>query len=178
MKSESVCGRGRRADARFAANTRKSVCLWWMLCICLPALLAGCDSASVNEQEYSHPWLKPRPVTEEKSLALPPFLIYRVTDAVRAETIELLQTEPYIQISPSMASHYTGQEVRVPAEMRPFLIRGVDAGGELAIIQSASGLWVRAAASGTSTITHQPLVVLLDPTPIDIYISVDSAATN
>jgi hypothetical protein len=93
----------------------------------------------------------------------------------RAEAIAELEHEPYIQISPSMATHYTRAEVRVPAEMRPFLIRGLDAGGsKIEVVQSMLGLWIKVIGGAGKAVTAQPLVVLIDPTPVHIFVTLEA----
>lgn len=145
-----------------------------MLVSCL--LLGACSVSDNDGAALGHAWLKEPVGFEEKTVILPPFLVYRVAEPALAETVELLASEPYIQISPSMAVHYTGQEVRVPAEMRPFLIRGLAAGGELEVVQAAAGLWVRITGAEPASIKQQPLVVLIDPTPGDIFVTVEPAS--
>ena len=122
----------------------------------------------------NHPWIKAPTAVDPKAVTLAPFLVYRVHAELLKEAINELKTEPYIQISPSMAAYYTKADVRVPAEMRPFLIRGLDTGSsEISVIQSMAGLWVKTVGGDLSHLDYQPLVVLIDPTPIDIYLTVE-----
>ena len=146
-----------------------------VLAIGLFALLGACDSDK-QVATAQHPWINPPTQVDEKAVALPAWLIYRVHPKVLDEAVAELETEPYIQISPSMAAHYTQSEVRVPAEMRPFLVRGLDAGNsEITVIQSMLGLWVRVTGGDPAKLSYQPLVVLVDPTPVEIYVTVEPA---
>jgi hypothetical protein len=139
-------------------------------------LLAGCGQSQAPQNAVaSHPWVHPPTVEDKKAVHLPPFLVYRVHPDVLKEAIAELAKEPYIQISPAMASHYTKSDVRVPAEMRPFLIRGL-VGGEtdITVVQSMQGLWVKASGTDVAHPVQQPLVVLIDPTPIDIFVTLEA----
>lgn len=79
-----------------------------------------------------------------------------------------------MQVSPGVAAYYTGSQVQVPAEMRSFLIRGVVAGkSEIHVVQSLYGLWVKVIGSDLAHPVAQPLVVMVDPTPIDIFVTVE-----
>ncbi len=139
------------------------------------ALVAGCDQGSGPQRvTVSHPWLHPPTVEDKKAITLPPFLVYHVAPAALKEALAELEKEPYIQLSPAMASHYTNTDVRVPAEMRPFLIRGLSGGQtEISVVQSMQGLWVKAVGSDVAHPTAQPVVVLVDPTPIDIFVTLE-----
>ena len=136
---------------------------------------AGCDKASGPQSVVvSHPWLHPPTVEDKKAITLPPFLVYRVHPDILQEAIADLDKEPYIQISPAMAAYFTKTDVRVPAEMRPFLIRGLVGGQtDITIVQSMQGLWVKAVGSDVTRPTQQPLVVLVDPTPLDIFVTLE-----
>ena len=142
----------------------------------LALLLGACgESAGPQAVAASHPWIHPPTVEDNKAVNLPPFLVYRVHAEVLAESIAELENEPYVQISPAMASHFTKSDVHVPAEMRPFLIRAL-VGGEtdITVVQSMQGLWVKATGSNVAQPVQQPLVVLIDPTPIDIFVTLES----
>ena len=138
-------------------------------------LFSACGkSGSPQTVAASHPWLHPPTVEDKKAVNLPPFLVYRVHAELLSESIAELEKEPYIQISPAMAAHFTKSDLRVPAEMRPFLIRGL-VGGEtdITVVQSMQGLWVKAVGSDVARPVQQPLVVLIDPTPIDIFVTLE-----
>ena len=147
----------------------------WLLLVLGAILLAACEQAHDKARVVvKHEWLHAPTVEDKKAITLPPFLVYRVPAAVLKESIAELDKEPYIQISPAMAAHFTNTDVRVPAEMRPFLIRGL-VGGEtdITVIQSMQGLWVKAVGSDVAHPTQQPLVVLVDPTPVDIFVTLE-----
>ena len=139
------------------------------------ALLTGCDQGRGPQRvTAAHPWLHPPTVEDKKAITLPPFLVYRVAPGALKEALVELGKEPYIQLSPAMASHYTNTDVRVPAEMRPFLIRGLSGGKTAtAVVQSMQGLWVKAVGSDIAHPAEQPLVVLVDPTPLDIFVTLE-----
>lgn len=141
------------------------------------ALTAACGDSGKQVAAVAHPWINPPQQVDDKAVILSPWLIYRVHPKVLEEAVTELKTEPYIQISPSMAAHYTQSDVRVPAEMRPFLVRGLDAGNsEITVVQSMLGLWVKAVGGDATKISYQPLVVLIDPTPVEIYVTVEPAS--
>lgn len=139
------------------------------------AWLAGCDKASGPQTMVaSHPWIHPPTVEDKKAITLPPFLVYRVQPDTLKEAIAALDKEPYIQLSPAMAAYFTKTDLRVPAEMRPFLIRGLVGGQtDITVVQSMQGLWVKAVGGDVAHPTQQPLVVLVDPTPIDIFVTLE-----
>lgn len=147
------------------------------IAVLVPVLLLGACGESGGPQAVaaSHPWIHPPTVEDKKAVNLPPFLVYRVHAEVLSESIAELENEPYVQISPAMASHFTKSDVHVPAEMRPFLIRAL-VGGEtdITVVQSMQGLWVKATGSDVTQPVQQPLVVLIDPTPIDIFVTLES----
>ncbi len=146
------------------------------LSVLLLALLLGACGESGGPQAVvaSHPWIHPPTVEDKKAINLPPFLVYRVHAELLKETIAELDKEPYIQISPAMAAHFTKTDVHVPAEMRPFLIRGLIGGQtDITVVQSMQGLWVKAIGSDIAHPVQQPLVVLIDPTPIDIFVTLE-----
>ena len=158
-----------------ARNTfGRTVAAGWLVGMAM--LLAGCGGAE-KPVAVAHPWIHPPEVIDPKAVTLPPFLVYRVDPSALAEARAELEKEPYIQISPSMASHFAKSDVTVPAEMRPFLIRGVDTGtSKIAVVQSMQGLWVKVTGGDLKHLDYQPLVVLVDPTPVDIYVTVEQAA--
>jgi hypothetical protein len=137
-------------------------------------LLASCAEPDAPDVSAKHPWINPPTVVDDKAVTLPAWLIYRVPEAVRAEAITALEVEAYIQISPGMASHYTQEDVRVPPTMRPFLIRALTAGeSEITVIQSMTGLWTQTRGKADAQLEYSPLVVLIDPTPRDIFVTVE-----
>lgn len=148
----------------------------WLAVALGTLLLAGCGKATTPQAvAASHPWIHPPTVEDKKAVILPAFLVYRVHADLLQEAVAELEHEPYIQISPSMASHYTKTDVHVSAEMRPFLIRGVTAGAsEISVVQSMQGLWVRVRGPDLEHLSYQPLVVLIDPTPIDVFVTVEA----
>ena len=146
-----------------------------LLAAILAGSLAACGGdAGPAEVVANHPWIHAPTAEDQGAVVLPPFLVYRVSAERRAEAVQELAQEPYVQISPGMASHFTGSQVQVPAEMRPFLIRGLTAGkSEITVVQSLHGLWVKVTGSDLAHLEQQPLVVLVDPTPSDIFVTVE-----
>lgn len=150
-------GRGRRA----------------LLPVLVLSLLGACSEPD-GSAAAQHPWYRAPHNLGEDVIRIVPWMVHpvraEVLDEARAELAEV----SYVQVSPGMASHYAGQEVRVPAEARPFLVRALDAGGsEIEVLQSASSLWVRAVGGEGGPIVEQPIVVLLDPTPVGIFVTVE-----
>ena len=172
MNQRTGNGTGCHGAARGAA--RISRILIGALLLGVAACGGGTDSTGKAVAGVSHPWIKPPHDIDAKAVTLAPFLVYRVHPELVQEAVDDLKNEPYIQISPSMAARYTKADVRVPAEMRPFLIRGLDTGSsEITVIQSTLGLWVKVVGGDLSHLSFQPLVVLVDPTPTDIYVTVE-----
>ena len=141
------------------------------------ALLAGCGEqapvAGTATATATHPWINPPRERDPKAVTLPPFLVYRVDPKVIAEANAELAEQGYVQLSPNLASHYVQQEVVVPMEMRPFLIRALDVdGAEITVVQSLQGLWTRT-IGGVGAARQQPLVVMVDPTPVEIFVTVE-----
>jgi hypothetical protein len=138
-------------------------------------LLTGCGDAGVSTPDLTaETWLRAPQTADPAAVELPAWLVYPVAEAVREEAIATLASEPYIQISPHMASRYAGQDVRVPAEMRPFLVRAVAApDATVSVIQSNTGLWLCAQGGTAAAVRRAPRVVLVDPTPVEIFVTVE-----
>ncbi|MEX2482783.1 MAG: hypothetical protein WD928_18155 [Gammaproteobacteria bacterium] len=137
--------------------------------------LAGCGDADVAPvADNAETWLHAPQATDRAAVELPAWLVYPVAEPVLDEAIAELAGEPYVQLSPHMASRYAGQEVRVPAEMRPFLVRAVaPPGATVTVVQSNTGLWLRARGGDTTRAHRAPRVVLVDPTPVEIFVTVE-----
>jgi hypothetical protein len=136
--------------------------------------MLGCSEQSSEQATSSHPWIDPPEAIDEQAVTLSEWLVYRVADSIRAEAVAELGIEPVVQISPKLASYLAQTEVRVPDEMRPFLIRGV-ASPEAAItvIQFATGLWTKSSNNVLSALDYQPLVVFVDPTPLHVFVTAE-----
>ena len=136
--------------------------------------LSACAPGPQGPVASEHPWYRAPHQFGEDSIALAPWQVYPVEPAVVDEAIAELENVSYVQISPAIASRYAQREMRLPPVVRPFLVRALDAGNsEFTVMQSASALWVRASAGDGSSLRRQPLVVLLDPTPVGIFVTVD-----
>lgn len=138
--------------------------------------LGACGEQDQAGTAPAHPWVTAPPPADEAAVELPGWLVHPLAPARRAEAVAELADEPYVQVSPGTASHYVDREVGVPAEMRPFLIRAVAPAGaqaELAVVQSRNGLWVRVRAPATGALEAAPVVVLVDPTPRDIFVTLE-----
>lgn len=136
---------------------------------------AGCGDGAAPPPRATHPWVTAAPPADDGAVTLPAWLIHPLAPARRAEAVAELRDEPYVQISPGSASHYAGREVGVPAELRPFLVRALappGAPGEVGVIQRRDGLWVRVRA-GEQPLEPAPIVVLLDPTPLVVHLTVE-----
>ncbi|MCZ6894597.1 MAG: hypothetical protein O7H40_11205 [Gammaproteobacteria bacterium] len=137
-------------------------------------VLSACTPGPQEAVVSDHPWYRAPHQFGEDSIALAPWQVYPVEAVVVDEAIAELEEVSYVQISPAIASHYAQREMRLPPVARPFLVRALDAGNsEFTVMQSASALWVRASAGDGSSLRRQPLVVLLDPTPVGIFVTVD-----
>jgi len=137
-------------------------------------VLVACGEQDDASQAAAHPWLTAPPPADEASVVLPGWLVHPLAPERRAEAVAELGDQPYVQVSPGTAAYYVGGDVGVPAEMRPFLIRAVAPAGalaELAIVQSRSGLWVRVREPVAGVLEAAPVVVLVDPTPRDIFVT-------
>ena len=141
----------------------------------LAALLGGCGpQQGAHTVTASDPWIHPPTVEDKKAVNLPPFLVYRVHPDMLKEAVAELAKEPYVQISPAIAARYTKTDAHVPMEMRPFLLRGLTGGQtDITVVQSMQGLWVKATGSDVAHPVQQPLVVMVDPTPIDIFVTLE-----
>ena len=138
--------------------------------------LVACGEPGDAGSAPVHPWVTAAPPVDEAAVVLPAWLVHPLAPGRRAEAVAELADEPYVQISPGMASHYVGREVGVPAEMRPFLVRAVAPVGalaELAVVQSRNGLWARVRAPAAGALEAAPVVVLVDPTPRDIFVTLE-----
>lgn len=145
-----------------------------LVALCGALLINGCSEQEAEQVAASHAWLNVPQTIDDKAVTLPPFLIHRVAESVLAEALSELESESYVQISPAVASHYAQREVRVPMEMRPFLIRAIKAGdGEITVIQTLTGLWAKTHAAPGTNLEFGPLVVFVDPTPTEIFVTVE-----
>jgi hypothetical protein len=162
-----------------SAVVRAARCGWWLGCVALCcALLAACgeESGGAAAVAAADPWINPPREPDPKAVILPPFLVYRVDARVLDEALAELGEQDYVQLSPSLASHFVQQDVVVPMEMRPFLIRALDLdGAEITVVQSLQGLWART-IGGNGSPRRQPLVVMVDPTPVEIFVTVEAPA--
>ncbi len=168
----------------FECGSARGVTRWWArpaaraIPFALVAALAACDEQApvAGTATATHPWINPPRVSDPKAVTLPPFLVYRVDPKVIAEAGSELAEQGYVQLSPNLASHYVQHEVVVPMEMRPFLIRALDVdGAEITVIQSLQGLWART-IGGVGAARQQPLVVMVDPTPVEIFVTIEPHA--
>ncbi|MEQ8662906.1 MAG: hypothetical protein RLW62_18995 [Gammaproteobacteria bacterium] len=145
------------------------------------SVLAACGDTAPPAARAAHPWLTAPPPADDGAVTLPAWLVHPLALERRAEAVAELGAEPYVQISPGSASHYAGSAVGVPAEMRPFLIRALAppaAPATLDVVQSRHGLWVRVRAGAGEPLEAAPLVVLVDPTPQTVHVTVDTSASN
>ena len=135
--------------------------------------LIGCAPQSEQAPAERHAWYRPPHNFGDDAVVLAPWLVYPVHPTVREEAMAELEDVSYIQLSPVAASHYAQSDIRPAPQLRPFLVRALDGGNsEFSVRQSASALWVDATAGDGDTITPQPVVVLLDPTPVGIFVTV------
>ncbi len=127
------------------------------------------------EEPFSvdHRWFRAPHNFGEDSVLLAPWLVYPVHPDAREEAIADLEDVSYIQLSPKAASHYAQSDIRPTPQLRPFLVRALGGdNSEFSLRQSASALWVDATPGDGDAITPQPVVVLLDPTPVGIFVTV------
>lgn len=172
----------RRLECGSARCARQCGAWAWtsVFVLILVGLVAGCGEqspvAGAAVTTAAHPWVNPPREIDPKAVTLPPFLVYRVDARVIAEAEAELVEQGYVQLSPNLASHFLQQEVVVPMEMRPFLIRALDVdGAEITVVQSLQGLWART-IGGVGAARQQPLVVMVDPTPVEIFVTVEPRA--
>lgn len=138
------------------------------------ASISGCGENEVERAVVEHPWINPPREQDKDAVTLPDYVVHRVHADVLAEAIAELEIESYIQLSPGLASHYVQSDLRVPQEFRPFLVRALDGGSaEITVIQSLQGLWMKSVADPGVAPVMAPLVVLLDPTPEEIFVTVE-----
>lgn len=169
---ESKCGSARRLVWQGSVRAACALSLVLHLAACgeqTPVAGSAADAVA-------HAWVNPPRERDPKAVTLPPFLVYRVDPKVIDEATTELTEQGYVQLSPNLASHYVQQEVVVPMEMRPFLIRALDVdGAEISVVQSLQGLWART-IGGVGAARRQPLVVMVDPTPVEIFVTVEPRA--
>ena len=107
-------------------------------------------------------------------LELPPFVIFPVREGAVAEAEKELDAYEFIQISPAMADHFSGQEIGIPTTLRPFLFRGLsDERAHFKVRQSPTSLWIVGSGDQSGNIQRRPVVVLIDPQPQELFVTVE-----
>lgn len=95
-------------------------------------------------------------------------------DSLLAEAIAALGNKPLLQLSTSEAERYTGNDLRMPMELRPFLIHALSRPDGRPIVYFADrALWVdNLGGSGdNSNVKETPLVIFIDEVPPDVYVT-------
>ena len=134
--------------------------------------LLGCGIESGPQVAENHEWYRPPQNTQNEMVIIASELVFPVHSAVLEEAILDLEQVSSIQLSPKSMFHYVQRDVPKKSELRPFLVRALDGGGSrFAVRQGASALWINA-THGNGQVKPQPLVVLLDTIPINVFLTV------
>ena len=111
----------------------------------------------------------------------PNYLYQPVQESLLAEAIAALGDKPLLQLSTSEAERYTGSDLRMPMELRPFLIHALSRPDGRPIVYFADrALWVdNLGGSGDNTVVKQtPMVIFIDEVPPDVYVTAGQSGNH
>lgn len=112
--------------------------------------------------------------SKHEFIKYPNYLYQPVQESLLAEAIAGLGAKPLLQLSTSEAERYTGSDLRMPMELRPFLIHALSRpGGKPVVYFADRALWVdNLGGSGDNTdVRETPMVIFIDEVPPDVYIT-------
>ena len=112
---------------------------------------------------------------EHEYIKYPDYLYQPVKADLVSQAVAGLGANPLLQLSTSEAEVYAGNSLKMPMELRPFLIYGLSRPGGRAVVYYADrALWVdNLDGSGDNNeVTEVPLVIFIDEVPPDIYVTV------
>ncbi len=138
------------------------------------ALLAACDRTPAPPPPPMDTWYRAVDAQHE-FLPLPLFLFSPVREEHVQEAVEALGDGQLLQLSTSEAQRYATDELHTVRELRPFLIHGLyRSKREFTVAIADRALWVDSVDDpfDTTPVKRQPLVIYIDETPPDVYVTV------
>ena len=138
------------------------------------ALLLACSPQEEGQAPVSVPWLKPMDSDKHEFIKYPNFLYQGVQESLLGEAIAGLGDKPLLQLSTSEAERYAGNDLRMPMELRPFLIHALTRpGGRHVVYFADRALWVDCVGGSgdDSQLTKTPLIIFIDEVPPDVFVT-------
>ena len=137
-------------------------------------VLCACGPPQEQAKEISSPWFRPMDDETHEYIKYPSFLYQPVQADLIPEALTGLGQKPLLQLSTSEAERYAGNELRMPMELRPFLIHALARPGSAPVVYYADrALWVDALGGegDNSQVREAPLVIFIDEVPPDVYVT-------
>ena len=119
-------------------------------------------------------WYRPMDSDKHEFVQYPDYLFQPVQESLIGEAIAALGDKPLLQLSTSEAERYAGNDLRMPMELRPFLIHALARpGGRFVVYFADRALWVDnvGGTGDNNQITEAPLVIFIDEVPPDVYVT-------
>lgn len=143
-----------------------------VVCLVMTYLL-GCGIESGQKIAESHEWYRPPQNAQNDMAIVAGELVFPVHSAALEEAILDLEPVASIQLSPRSVAYYVQRDIPIKLGLRPFLVRAFGRNGSrFTVRQSPSALWIDA-SGGDGQVKSQPLVILVDPTPINVFVTMD-----
>ena len=146
----------------------------------LIVLFCGCAPSQEQSKEISSAWFRPMDNENHEYVKYPSFLYQPVSAELIPEAVAALGEKPLLQLSTSEAERYAGNELRMPMELRPFLIHALSRPNSGPIVYYADrALWVDALGGegDNDQVREAPLVIFIDEVPPDVYVTAGQSAT-
>ncbi|MEM7468035.1 MAG: hypothetical protein AAF387_14265 [Pseudomonadota bacterium] len=142
--------------------------------------LAACSPPPAGPDPISSSWYRPMDSETHEFIDYPNYLYQPVQQSRLTEAIAALGEKPLLQLSTSEAERYAGNDLRMPMELRPFLIHALSRPqGKVHVYFADRALWVDALGGepDNSAIKEHPLVIFIDEVPPDVYVSAGQSSS-
>jgi hypothetical protein len=148
-----------------------------VIAICLQIISCGPEPEVPDEITSS--WFHAMDNPAHEFIKYPQYLYQPVQPDLVAEAKKGLGSNPLLQLSTSEAARYAGATLRMPMELRPFLIYGLARpGGKFVVYYADRALWVdNVDGTGSNAeLVETPLVIFIDEVPPDVYTTAGQSA--
>ena len=138
------------------------------------SLLSACEQAPTPPAVPSDSWYQAADTETHEFIEYPSYLYRPVIPELVGEASELLGEGPLIQMSTAEAERYTGSDLKMPMNLRPFLIHGLYRGTKgFKVYFADRALWVDSLdmPGETALARRQPLVIFIDEVPPFVYVT-------
>jgi hypothetical protein len=145
-----------------------------ILLFALALVITGCEPAPEQADPIASSWYRPMDNPAHEYIKYPNYLYQPVQTELVPQAVAGLGKNPLLQLSTSEAEQYAGNSLKMPMELRPFLIYGLSRpGGQAVVYYADRALWVDnlGGAGNSAEITEVPLVIFIDEVPPDVYVT-------